>query len=161
VKRARVLIADDHPAFRQALTEVLELTGFDVVGQAADGTDAVLLARRMVPDLVLIDLSMPVLNGLDTARLLRETLPATRVVVLTAFDSGELEQAALDAGASAYLVKGANVETVEATLTRVMSEPTRAGSRAGRRGRRQRDGAHPRPPATPHHDQRYRRTEDR
>jgi DNA-binding NarL/FixJ family response regulator len=123
VKRARVLIADDHPAFRQALTEVLELTGFDVVGQVADGTDAVLLARRIVPDLVLIDLSMPVLNGLDATRLLRETLPATRVVVLTAFDSGELEQAALDAGASAYLVKGANVETVEATLTRVMSEP--------------------------------------
>jgi DNA-binding NarL/FixJ family response regulator len=131
MKRARVLIADDHPAFRQALTEVLELAGFDIVGQAVDGTDAVLLARQLVPDLVLIDLSMPVLNGLDATRLLRETLPAARVVVLTAFDSGELEQAALDAGASAYLVKGTNLETVEATLTRVMSEPD-----AGREPRR-------------------------
>jgi DNA-binding NarL/FixJ family response regulator len=122
VKPVRVLVADDHQGFRQALCELLELAGFEVVGQAADGTDAVVLARRVLPDVVLMDLSMPVLNGLDATRLLRETLPA-RVVVLSAFDSDQLEQAALAAGASAYLVKGANVETMAATLLRVTTEP--------------------------------------
>jgi DNA-binding NarL/FixJ family response regulator len=122
MKPVRVLVADDHQGFRQALCELLEVAGFEVVGQAADGTDAVVLARQVLPDVVLMDLSMPVLNGLDATRLLRETLPA-RVVVLSAFDSDQLEQAALAAGASAYLVKGANVETMAATLLRVTTEP--------------------------------------
>ncbi len=109
--RPRVLVADDHTGVRAALVAVLDLIGLEVVGQASDGAEAVALAEKLVPDLVVMDLSMPVLNGLDATRLLREGLPATPVVVFTAFASDELEAAAHAAGAAAYVVK--DTTTVE------------------------------------------------
>jgi DNA-binding NarL/FixJ family response regulator len=115
-RRPTVLVADDHQRFREALVAVLELDGFEVVGQAADGADAVALAKQLQPDVVVMDLSMPVLNGLDATRLVRDALPSTPVVVLTAFTGAELEQAALAAGATAYLAKDANLEELRATL---------------------------------------------
>jgi DNA-binding NarL/FixJ family response regulator len=71
------------------LVAVLELDGFEVAGQAADGADAVALAKQLQPDVVVMDLSMPVLNGLDATRLVRDALPSTPVVVLTAFTGAE------------------------------------------------------------------------
>jgi DNA-binding NarL/FixJ family response regulator len=115
-RRPTVLVADDHQRFREALVAVLELDGFEVVGQAADGADAVALAKQLQPDVVVMDLSMPVLNGLDATRLVRDALPSTPVVVLTAFTGAELEQAALAAGATSYLAKDANLEELRATL---------------------------------------------
>jgi DNA-binding NarL/FixJ family response regulator len=111
-----VLVADDHRQFRQALVALLELDGFEVVGQAADGADAVALAKQMRPDVVVIDLKMPVLNGLDATRLVRDVLPSTPVVVLTAFTGDELERAALAAGATAFVAKDANLEELRAAL---------------------------------------------
>jgi DNA-binding NarL/FixJ family response regulator len=105
VTRPRVLVADDHAGVRAALVAVLDLIGLEVVGQASDGAEAVAPAEELAPDLVVMDLSMPVLNGLDATRLLREAAPATAVVVFTAFASGELEDAAHAAGAAAYVVK--------------------------------------------------------
>jgi DNA-binding NarL/FixJ family response regulator len=84
---------------------VLELIGLEVVGQANDGAEAVALATQLAPDLVVMDLSMPVLNGLDATRLLRDALPATAVVVFTAFASDELVHDAYTAGAAACLSK--------------------------------------------------------
>ena len=103
----RVLLADDHARLRAALRDLLEETGFEVVGESGDGADAVALARLHEPDIVVIDLRMPVLNGLDATRLIKDARPATQVVVLSAFESPELERQALDAGAFAYLDKGA------------------------------------------------------
>ena len=114
--RPTVLVADDHRQFREALVALLELDGFEVVGQAADGADAVALAKQVRPDVVVMDLSMPVLNGLDATRLVRDALPWTPVVVLTAFTGDELERAALAAGATAYVVKDANLEELRAAL---------------------------------------------
>lgn len=114
--RPRVLIADDHAGVRVALADLLEAIGFEVVGQATDGAEAVALAKALVPDLVVMDLSMPVLNGLDATRLLRDALPATPVVVLTGFESEELEHAAGTAGAAAYLVKGTPIEHLREVL---------------------------------------------
>jgi PAS domain S-box-containing protein len=116
VTRPRVMVADDHRQFREALVALLELDGFEVVGQAADGADAVALAKQVRPDVVVMDLSMPVLNGLDATRLVRDALPSTPVVVLTAFTGEELERAALAAGATAYVAKDANLEELRATL---------------------------------------------
>jgi DNA-binding NarL/FixJ family response regulator len=116
VTRPRVLVADDHAGVRVALAAVLDLIGFEVVGQATDGAEAVALAKALVPDLVVMDLSMPVLNGLDATRLLHETLPATPVVVFTGSESDELERAAHTAGAAAYLVKGTPVEHLREVL---------------------------------------------
>jgi len=105
--RPRVLLADDHHRLREALRDLLTESGFEVVGESGDGADAVALARLHEPDIAVIDLRMPVLNGLDATRLIKDARPATQVVVLSAFESPELERQALDAGAFAYLDKGA------------------------------------------------------
>ena len=104
--RPRLLVVDDHHLVRQALMELLTQAGFEIVGQAADGADAVALAKQLEPDLVLMDLRMPVLGGLDAARLLKDACPAIQVVLLSAFESPALEQQAEEAGCFAYLVKG-------------------------------------------------------
>lgn len=114
--RPRILVVDDHRGVREALVCLLDLVGFDVVGEAGDGADAVALARQVVPDLTLMDLSMPVVGGLDATRMLREALPHMPVVVLTAFQSDDLQRAAQVAGASAYLVKDGSVERLRAVL---------------------------------------------
>jgi DNA-binding NarL/FixJ family response regulator len=101
-----VLLADDHTRLREALRDLLEETGFEVVGESGDGADAVAMARDLVPDIVVIDLRMPMLNGLDATRLIKDARPATQVVVLSAFESPELERQAREAGAFAYLDKG-------------------------------------------------------
>jgi DNA-binding NarL/FixJ family response regulator len=116
VTRPTVLVADDHRRFREALVALLELDGFEVVGQAADGADAVALAKQVRPDVVVMDLKMPVLNGLDATRLVRDALPSTPVVVLTAFTGDELERAAAAAGATAFVAKDANLEELRAAL---------------------------------------------
>ena len=102
----RLLVVDDHDMLREALVELLVQAGFEVVGEAADGADAVALAKQLEPDLVLMDLRMPVLGGLDAARLIKDACPAIQVVLLSAFESPALEQQAEEAGCFAYLVKG-------------------------------------------------------
>jgi DNA-binding NarL/FixJ family response regulator len=102
----RLLVVDDHDTLRQALVGLLRQAGFDVVGEASDGVDAVALAKQLEPEVVLMDLRLPVLGGLDATRLIKDTCPATQVVLLTAFESPALEQQAEEAGCFAYLVKG-------------------------------------------------------
>jgi DNA-binding NarL/FixJ family response regulator len=116
MRRVRVLVVDDHPMLREALVGMLELAGFEVVGTVDDGADATAVAAALAPDVVLMDLSMPVVNGLDATRLLREVAPAAAVVIYTAFDSAELRRQAYDAGAVAYLPKGCSNERLRATL---------------------------------------------
>ena len=112
----RLLVVDDHQMLREALVELLVQAGFEVAGEAADGADAVALAKRLEPDVVLMDLRMPVLGGLDATRLIRDACPATQVVLLTAFESPALQQQAEDAGCFAYLVKGAPPGTIRLAL---------------------------------------------
>jgi DNA-binding NarL/FixJ family response regulator len=114
--RPRVLLADDHGGLRRALRGLLEETGFEVVGESGDGADAVALARLLQPDIVVIDVRMPVLNGLDAARLIKDQRPATQVVVLSAFDSPELQRQAREAGAFAYLDNGTMAGRVRRVL---------------------------------------------
>ena len=116
MRRVRILVVDDHQMLREALVGMLEAAGFEVVGAVGDGADATSLAVELTPDVVLMDLSMPVLNGLDATRLLREVVPGVAIVVFTAFDSPELKRQAFDAGAVAYLPKGCGVERLRATV---------------------------------------------
>jgi DNA-binding NarL/FixJ family response regulator len=116
VRRVRVLVVDDHHMLREALVGLLELAGFEVVGAVADGADATFMATELAPDVVLMDLSMPVLNGLDATRLLREVAPEVAIVMFSAFDSPELKRQAFAAGAVAYLTKGCSNERLRATL---------------------------------------------
>jgi DNA-binding NarL/FixJ family response regulator len=117
----RLLVVDDHHLVRQALVELLTQAGFEIVGQAADGADAVALAKRLEPDVVLMDLRMPVLGGLDAARLIKDACPAIQVVLLSAFESPALEQQAEEAGCFAYLVKGGSPGDLRLVLHQAMA----------------------------------------
>jgi response regulator NasT len=100
----RVLIAEDEALIRLDLREMLEEEGFDVVGEAADGEQAVSLARQLTPDLVICDIKMPKMDGIQAAAQITEARIAP-VVMLTAFSQRDLIERARDAGAMAYLVK--------------------------------------------------------
>jgi DNA-binding NarL/FixJ family response regulator len=119
--RPRLLVVDDHDMLRQALVELLSQAGFEVAGQAADGADAVALAKQLEPDVVLMDLRMPVLGGLDAARLIKDACPTVQVVLLTAFESPALEQQAEEAGCFAYLVKGSPPGELRLVLHQAMA----------------------------------------
>ena len=104
----RILLADDHPVVRDGLAAMLATQpDFEVVGEAGTGAEAVAEAARLRPDVVLMDLEMPVLDGIEAIRRLREADPTVQVVVLTAFDTDERIVGALQAGAQGYLLKGA------------------------------------------------------
>src|SRR5947207_9175121 len=102
---ARILIVDDHPLTREALASLLGAHGLDVIGCASDGAEAIAEAGRLQPDLVLLDLSMPGLDGLTALPRLREAAPECEVVVLTASGTEENLLAAIRGGAAGYLLK--------------------------------------------------------
>ena len=104
--RIRILIVDDHPIVRSGLASVLSSQpDFDVVGEASDGQQAVVEASRLAPDLVLMDLRMPVRNGVDASAAILAERPSTRVVVLTTYASDGEVLRAIEAGAVGYLLK--------------------------------------------------------
>ena len=104
----RVLIADDHALFRDGVRALLgSLEGVQVVGEAADGLEAVALAEELAPDVVLMDVQMPGLSGIEATRKISAARPGTGVVVVTMFEDDELVFAAMRAGARGYILKGA------------------------------------------------------
>ena len=115
----RVLVADDDEAVRNVLEHVLDDEGFDVLGLAVDGAEAVELTEALTPDAVLLDVRMPNVGGIEAARRISPLRPATRVVMLSAYDDPALQQEAADAGASCFLVKGCSLsELVDAVSGR-------------------------------------------
>jgi DNA-binding NarL/FixJ family response regulator len=108
----RILIVDDHPITRDALAGLLAQHGFSVVGEASDGEEAIDAARRLRPQLVLLDLSMPGLNGLEALPRLREAAPECEVVVLTASGTEGNLLSAIRGGASGYLLKSEPPERI-------------------------------------------------
>ena len=117
----RALLVDDHELAREALRAVLTPEqGFQVVGEAADGHAALGLARRLRPDLVLMDVRMPQIDGVAATQRLLAELPRTRVVMLTSYEQRSLVLDALRAGAAGYLLKGASKEEVLATVRAAM-----------------------------------------
>lgn len=117
----RVVIADDESIIRLDLKEILESAGYDVVGEAARGDDAAELIRDLLPDLALLDVKMPGLDGIEVARLV-QSLPTT-VVLLTAFSQRELIENARDAGVSAYLVKPFRSAELLPKLASILNKP--------------------------------------
>lgn len=107
----RVLIADDHRLFRRGLRQVCEIDGgFEVVGEAEHGQQAIELARRLQPDVVLMDIEMPILNGVQATSVITTENPTTRVIVLTVYQEDEHVFKAIRAGAQGYLLKDAEEE---------------------------------------------------
>jgi DNA-binding NarL/FixJ family response regulator len=121
----RVAIADDQPVVRDGLVMLLGLTdGIEIVGTAADGAQAVELVRESKPDVVLMDLRMPELDGVEATRTLRTTTPETQVLVLTTYADDDSLFPALQAGARGYLTKDASAEEIEQAIRAVAAGHT-------------------------------------
>ena len=119
-RQLRLLIVDDQPVIRRGLALILATApDIDVVGQAADGQEAIDLANSLAPDVVIMDLQMPRLGGVPATRAITAAHPAMRVVVLTTYDDDELVFEAIRAGAHAYLLKDASEDDVLETVRAV------------------------------------------
>jgi DNA-binding NarL/FixJ family response regulator len=107
-----LLLADDHTMVRQSMRRAMEAEGFAILGEAGDGEEAVRLAEQLSPDVVLMDVSMPVLDGVEATRLVKERRPGTQVVMLTMHADADVVRRALKAGAVGYLTKDCSIDEV-------------------------------------------------
>jgi DNA-binding NarL/FixJ family response regulator len=115
--RLRVLIVDDHPMFRTGVQAALESAHhIEVVGEAASGTEAIQLTRQLRPDVVLMDVQMPGMSGIEAIRSIRRESPKTSVVVLTMFVDADTLLAAVRAGAQGYLFKGSSAQEIAVAI---------------------------------------------
>jgi DNA-binding NarL/FixJ family response regulator len=106
MKTARILIVDDHEIFRRGLRALLEPSlEWEICGEAVDGVNAVEQCKVLQPDIVVLDVSMPRLNGLEAARMIRKENPVSQIVIITQHDSPQIRSAAMEAGAQAFITK--------------------------------------------------------
>jgi NarL family two-component system response regulator LiaR len=131
-EQIRVVIVDDHRVVRSGLSAFLEGFGeFDLVGEAENGREAVALCERLRPDVVLMDLVMPELDGAAATRALRERCPQIRVIALTSYENDELVKGALEAGAIGYLLKNVSADELAGAIRAARAgRPTLAGEAA-------------------------------
>ena len=132
--QTRVMLVDDHSIMRDLLRDALENTGeFQVVAQAADGQEALRLVEEAAPDLIVMDLIMPVMDGIEACRRIMELLPGTRVLMLTASNEQDAIVQSIAAGATGYLQKYSGKEQLLATLREVAAGEFRIPGDAARR----------------------------
>ena len=118
----KIVLADDHQVVRLGLRTLLESApGFQVVGEAGDGLEAIRLAEQLSPDVVILDLLMPRLNGIEAARQIHARFPHMRIVILSMFDSEAYVVEALSTGASAYVLKGSTTEELVAAVREALA----------------------------------------
>jgi NarL family two-component system response regulator LiaR len=124
-KKTRIIIADDHPLLRQALKDALKKNAdFEVIAEASDGEEAVKLATELVPDVVIMDISMPNLNGLEATKQIKESNPSIAVLVLTVHSDSEHIMSILRAGAGGYLTKSVYGDEVTHAVRALVSGET-------------------------------------
>jgi DNA-binding NarL/FixJ family response regulator len=119
--KTRVLLADDHAVVRYGLRALFELSGMQVVGEAIDGREALRLAEELQPDVVVMDVTMPGLNGIDAAGVLHERSPGSRIVILSMHSDTEHVHRAFAAGVSGYLLKGSASDEIIAAVRAVLA----------------------------------------
>jgi len=113
MKRITILLAEDHMIVREGFRKMLELEGdFQIVGEAQDGRRAVALARKLRPDVVLMDIAMPLLNGLEATRQILKAVPTTKVIMLSAHSDDAYVKNATDSGAMGFLLKQTSAHDV-------------------------------------------------
>jgi DNA-binding NarL/FixJ family response regulator len=117
----RVVLADDHEIVRKGIRAIINgHPPWTVCGEAENGQQAIDLVLELKPDLVVLDISMPVMNGLQAAARIRQLAPSTKILILSMHDSQQVEHGALAAGADAFLTKGASVDTFIRTMTTLL-----------------------------------------
>lgn len=121
---SRVLISDDHRLLREGLKSLLQKSGFEVVAEAEDGRSALKLAKKLTPDIVILDISMPILNGIEAAKQLSREVPQAKVIVMSMHSDNYFVLGALHAGATGYLLKDAAFEEWLAAVGAVLKGQT-------------------------------------
>jgi two-component system response regulator NreC len=125
VTKLRILLAEDHAILREGIRSLLASgPDLEVVGEAEDGLSAVTQTKQLQPDLALVDLSLPLMNGTEAIRQIKQRAPATKVIVLTVHKSDEHVRAALDAGAAGYVLKDDHYEDLMAAIRSVVAGGT-------------------------------------
>ena len=122
----RVLLVEDNTSLRSSLRELLEDEGFDVVGEADDGEQGVDAARRLQPDVVLMDLKMPKMDGIEATRQIKQVAPQARVLIMSAYLDDTLERWAREAGAFAFVGKAASFDRLHRLLMEATGRTTTA-----------------------------------
>jgi DNA-binding NarL/FixJ family response regulator len=134
MKNLRILIVDDHEVVRRGLHALLGTQGgWEVVGEAGNGPDAVKKVNQIKPDVVVMDITMPVMSGLDATRLIMETAPQTKVLIFTMHDSEQMMQSALEAGARGYVLKSNAASDLIAAIRALSKDEVSFASRAAKR----------------------------
>src|ERR1700686_3498012 len=132
MKELKILLADDHPLMRQGIRSMLESQpGWTVCGDAGNGRDAVAMAKRLSPDVAVIDITMPELNGLEAARQIRREMPSVEVLILTMHDSDALIAGALEAGARGCILKSNSARLLIAAVDTVAQRKPFFAGRVG------------------------------
>jgi PAS domain S-box-containing protein len=127
VGKIRIMLTDDHPAMREGLARLLaQETDFEIVGQASDGQEAVEFAAKLVPDVILMDISMPRMNGLDATRIIHQHHPDIRIIGLSLYQEEERAKAMLDSGAVYYLSKTSPPSDLKAAIRSCMHKKSQA-----------------------------------
>jgi CheY-like chemotaxis protein len=125
-RKIRVLLADDHTVVRQGLANLLaDESDIEIIGQASDGQEAIDLAARLLPDVILMDVSMPKLSGVEATRAIRNKFPETRIIGLSMFEDIERAQAMRDAGAVDYLTKSGQAEALMDAIRKSVRAPAK------------------------------------
>jgi DNA-binding NarL/FixJ family response regulator len=125
-KSPRVLLVDDHPETRALVRQMLAADGLDVVGEVGDGKAALAFVADTDVDIVIMDVRMPIMGGIEATRAIKTTNPEVQVIIFSIVDTDEEEAAALAAGAYAYLVKGASFVSLPAQLLEAWGRETKA-----------------------------------
>ena len=125
MKRITVLLADDHPILREGLRSILkDESDIEVAGEAEDGRQAVQLTRKLRPNVVVMDISMPLLNGFEATRQILKVVPATKVLFLSMHDDSEYIKQAAKLGAAGYVLKGAGLQILAGAIRKTQNGNT-------------------------------------
>ena len=120
MNKIRILLADDHPLVRSGLIKLLEpFKEFIIIGEASDGEEAVAMTKKLEPDVVIIDLSMPKLSGVEATKIIRKNFPSAKVLVLTMYDNEEYVYQILKSGAGGYMLKNSGRDELAAAIRAV------------------------------------------
>jgi DNA-binding NarL/FixJ family response regulator len=128
--KIKVMVVDDHKMFREGLLALISgEPDMEVVGEATDGREAIEMARELAPDVVIMDMKMPVMNGIDATRNLVKEMPGMKVLVLSMYSSDHLSDSILEAGASGYVLKGCDFVELAAAIRCVCQNSRPLGSK--------------------------------
>lgn len=130
----RVLLVDDYPVVREGLKRLLDIPGLSICGEASNGKEALERVAALRPDLVLMDLTMPEMNGAEATRQIRRRFPKTRVIIVSLHDPARVAPLIKDAGADAYVTKTSSAEELAKTIRSVLGLDGAGRTGRGRRG---------------------------